>query len=348
MSINSNGILCPSCQTPNQMNASFCLNCGASLSQANDTPYQPPSSKEAPPMAASFVYAGFWKRFFALWIDGIIYNFIAVLLAIWGFGALDNITDPDELTSQIALYYLFYYLGLWMYFAIQESSSAQATIGKRALGIKVTDMSGQALTFAHAAGRQAAGAISYFIFLIGHLLAAFTRRKQALHDMIAGTVIVNNNFGPNQIVAVNQNPPAGMSVGGIIAVVALVLLIPIGLIVALISVPAYQDYGARAKVESAAFNAKQAQTAITLYAIETGYWPTNFEQAKLSSDDMRTNDYYIVLEEEGVLRVNFEAPESVAGSQLLFSPKLENSGEYRWRCQSVRMDERFVPDNCDN
>ncbi|TQV73820.1 hypothetical protein FLL45_13200 [Aliikangiella marina] len=329
------------------MNASFCLNCGASLSQAN-TPYQPPTSQAQPPMAAGFVYGGFWKRFFAYFIDGIIFNFTFFMIAIWGFGAAASLNDPFAMSSSVGLIYLFYYLSWWMYYALQESSNAQATIGKRALGIKVVDMNGHALSFAHAAGRQAAGAITAFTLLIGYLLAAFTKRKQALHDLIAGTVIVNNNFGPNQIVEVNQNPPAGMSVGGIIAVVGLVLIIPIGGIIAMVSVPAYHDYTTRAKVASATSRAQQAQAAISIYALDTGYWPRNFEQAKISSDDMRTSDYYILLEPEGVLSLNFESPESLAGSQLLFIPELDNDGGYDWRCQPVRLESRYLPSVCQN
>jgi uncharacterized RDD family membrane protein YckC len=71
-----------------------------------------------------------------------------------------------------------------------ESSSWQAMLGKRALGIIVTDENGNRLTFGRATGRYWAKFLSYFILMIGFLMAAFTPKKQALHDMVANTLVV--------------------------------------------------------------------------------------------------------------------------------------------------------------
>ena len=70
-----------------------------------------------------------------------------------------------------------------------ESSSRQATVGKMALGLKVTDLEGRRISFARASGRHFAKYISGMILLIGYIMAGFTERKQALHDMIAGTLV---------------------------------------------------------------------------------------------------------------------------------------------------------------
>lgn len=78
----------------------------------------------------------------------------------------------------------------WLYFALQESSSKQATIGKRAIGIKVADMSGKRISFGKATGRHFGKIISSIILMIGFIMAAFTAKKQALHDMMAGTLVV--------------------------------------------------------------------------------------------------------------------------------------------------------------
>jgi uncharacterized RDD family membrane protein YckC len=79
----------------------------------------------------------------------------------------------------------------WLYFAYQESSPAQATLGKRALGIKVTDLQGNRISSARATGRYFAKILSIVTFLIGYIIAAFTARKQALHDLVADTLVVN-------------------------------------------------------------------------------------------------------------------------------------------------------------
>jgi uncharacterized RDD family membrane protein YckC len=78
----------------------------------------------------------------------------------------------------------------WLYFALMESSNKQATLGKLALGIIVTDMDGKRLTFGRATGRYFGKILSSLILNIGFLMAAFTEKKQALHDMIASCVVV--------------------------------------------------------------------------------------------------------------------------------------------------------------
>jgi uncharacterized RDD family membrane protein YckC len=78
----------------------------------------------------------------------------------------------------------------WIYEAALESSSYQATLGKMALGLKVTDLEGRRISFARATGRHFAKILSGLMFFIGFIMAGFTQRKQALHDMIAGTLVV--------------------------------------------------------------------------------------------------------------------------------------------------------------
>ncbi|TQV85587.1 RDD family protein [Aliikangiella coralliicola] len=344
-SINSANLPCPSCKTPNQMNARFCLNCGSALNaQPQETPYEPPATqKTAPPMAGEFLYAGFWKRFFAYILDAIIYGFIIFVLLIFVFGM--NVTIPENLEFALMINAL-YYLGWWMYFSLCESSSAQATFGKRMLGIKVTDLNGHGLSFGHAAGRQLSGVISSFTFTIGYLMAAFSRRKQALHDMVAGTVVVNSNFGPNQITLVNDSPPPGMSIGAIFGVVVLVLAIPVGGIIAAVAIPAYHMYNVKAQVVDAYQHASTTKEAIVEYAVETGYWPANFEQAKISSSKMKGEYYFIQLEANGVLSITFNNPEPVTGNQLILTPDITTGGKYEWECESENMSQLYLPSDC--
>jgi len=72
-----------------------------------------------------------------------------------------------------------------------ESSARQATFGKAAMSLRVTDLTAQPLTFGHATGRYFSKIISGLIPLgIGFIMAGFTEKKQALHDMIAGTLVL--------------------------------------------------------------------------------------------------------------------------------------------------------------
>jgi uncharacterized RDD family membrane protein YckC len=81
-------------------------------------------------------------------------------------------------------------IGGWLYEALMESSAKQATLGKMLLGLMVTDEAGNRISFARASGRHFAKYISSFTLFIGYIMAGFTAKKQALHDMIAGTLVV--------------------------------------------------------------------------------------------------------------------------------------------------------------
>ena len=133
-------------------------------------------------------YAGFWRRFAAAIIDGVIvggagsivrYIILGVALRSVGIGAVAAVADE-----------LLAIATSWLYFTFMESSSNQATVGKLALGIVVTDLEGRRISWGRANGRYWSKFISALIFLIGYIMAGFTAKKQALHDMIAGTLVV--------------------------------------------------------------------------------------------------------------------------------------------------------------
>jgi len=82
------------------------------------------------------------------------------------------------------------FVGSWLYHTAMESSRHQATLGKKALGIIVTDMNGNRISFARANGRFFGKWVSGMIMNIGYLMAAFTEKKQALHDILASCLVV--------------------------------------------------------------------------------------------------------------------------------------------------------------
>lgn len=94
---------------------------------------------------------------------------------------------------------LFTILIAWIYYAVMESSDEKASVGKKLLAIQVTDLKGNKLSLAKATIRYISKYASFCTLLIGFLMAAFTPRKQALHDIISGSLVVNqinsNNVG---------------------------------------------------------------------------------------------------------------------------------------------------------
>jgi uncharacterized RDD family membrane protein YckC len=172
----------------------------------------------APPM----VYAGFWLRTMAYLIDsaivGVVFGAIAAILAAtvglhlfrgrtpgvyaqasfvqnqsqWDFQY--RATPPWMPAAALGVLFILIPVAIaasWLYFALMESSARQATIGKLALGLYVTDLQGRRLSFGRATGRFFAKIITGFVpFFIGYIMAGFTARKQTLHDMIAGCLVL--------------------------------------------------------------------------------------------------------------------------------------------------------------
>jgi len=106
--------------------------------------------------------------------------------------------DPREAMALLAPFFMAFFLGwlvflilTWLYFAGMESSARQATFGKSVMSLHVTNYDGQRISFGHATGRFFAKIISGLIPLaIGYIMAGFTEKKQALHDLIAGTLVL--------------------------------------------------------------------------------------------------------------------------------------------------------------
>jgi uncharacterized RDD family membrane protein YckC len=153
------------------------------------------------------IYAGFWLRFVAYLVDNVLLSvalgaiFIPLAImtgAMAHFEALATSRtgrpDPEMIMAFVSLILTFVGIALlvkWLYYAYFESSDWQATPGKRVMSVYVTDMNGQRLTFLHATGRFFSRIVTELIPLgIGYIIAGFTERKQALHDFIAGTLVV--------------------------------------------------------------------------------------------------------------------------------------------------------------
>lgn len=161
-------------------------------------PIPPVGAYSAPSRRVRTVtYAGFWKRLVAAIVDKVILFFGgAALGSIAGMfaGIALAASGSDMETIQAASSVLGFIVGIvlsWLYFTLFESSARQATPGKMALGIVVTDLDGDRISFARANGRYWGKLLSVLTLFIGYLMAAFTGKKQTLHDMVAGCLVVN-------------------------------------------------------------------------------------------------------------------------------------------------------------
>lgn len=156
-----------------------------------DENYAPPLRKRT----AS--YAGFWKRFCACILDTIILFFGGAVIGGFSGGIMGFIlgaSGVDVDTIQMIAALMGNVIGIvmnWLYFTLFESSARQATPGKMALGIQVTDLDGNRISFGKANGRYWGKLLSVLTLLFGYVMAGFTEKKQALHDMLSGCLVVN-------------------------------------------------------------------------------------------------------------------------------------------------------------
>ena len=152
-------------------------------------------------------FAGFWLRFVAYIIDTVIIYALQsfIFLPIFGLLGISFASRADEFENMYeaeamgaigamvgassAVFLLSTVIAL-LYWSLMESSKYQATVGKLALGLKVTDMDGKSLDFVKALVRNLCKIISGMIMCIGYIMAGFTEKKQGLHDIIANTLVV--------------------------------------------------------------------------------------------------------------------------------------------------------------
>ena len=183
----------------------------ASVPNSGPAAPPPPPVWDARPPETHLRYAGFWLRTVAALIDGII---LTVAIQILGFFLVAPVTPPTNFDNlDAALAYLNAAMPLqqiilstvlvWAYFAFQESSAAQATLGKRALGIRVSSADGARLDLVKASLRawpvflpNAAWLLGFGLAMVVSLAAlvacltvAFSSRKQGIHDMMAGALV---------------------------------------------------------------------------------------------------------------------------------------------------------------
>jgi len=153
-------------------------------------------------------YAGFWLRFLALLIDNVVMGIAFILILIpliflTGLGSFLGGFHPDEDMNDAGVMMIIGFVFLiatcslvltWLYHAFMESSEWQATLGKKALGLVVTDMTGQRVSFGRSTGRHFGKIVTNLIpALIGYIMAGFTEKKQALHDILAGCLVLRRN-----------------------------------------------------------------------------------------------------------------------------------------------------------
>jgi len=202
-------MFCPKCGKETDASGKFCQWCGADIGSV-PLPAAPspitPEEEEGPDIG---VYAGLGRRFVAFIVDFIII-LLFDLVAMTVLGLTRGIQNSyfyfvqkipvETLTTEgtmgallgsiIAAYGMLLIVIPWLYFAGFESSRSQATPGKLLMRIVVTDMAGNKPTFARVTLRHFAKFVSAIPVFLGFLAIGLTQRRQGLHDLIAGCLVL--------------------------------------------------------------------------------------------------------------------------------------------------------------
>jgi uncharacterized RDD family membrane protein YckC len=285
-------------------------------------------------------YAGFWRRFAAYAIDYVLVAIIGLVLRLAAV-LLGSVGNGQFTLTLLATYFL--------YCTLLESSSWQATVGKRALGLRVTNGRRERIGFARAAIRFAAKLLSVLTLFVGYLLVVVTRHRQALHDLIAGTLVVHD---------ATARRPAWL--------VSAAVSVPVFSVLAGMALPSYQDYAIRAQVSEGLELASGYRAAI-----ESEWRKSPREFADVTSDSLgaalpQSARYVESIEVvSGMIVITYggEASRGLAGSVLTIVPALDGNNALAWACGYGRppagfevafenhagyttIDERYVPSAC--
>lgn len=281
------------------------------------------------------MYAGFWRRFAAAILDFLILILPLAVVSI----VVALITGPKSSATAIADLSMPFVV--WLYFAIMESSRAQATVGKRVFGVRVADLEGDAVSFLRASARFFSKIFSILSLGIGFLAVPFTRRKQALHDVVAGCLVVRRETTTADLKQHGFGQP--LTAGRLVALVLAAVLIPAAAAGSAVAVPLYQDYLVRSKLNDAIEIGRAATFNVTAYMLQHKAMPRSLEDARATVTSPHLREAVITRNGTIVLTL---AIDKLEGKRVAFVPSTQKQEKIVWTCTSDEIAQRYLPRQC--
>lgn len=319
--------------------------------------------------AARGLYAGFWRRVLAWCIDTLIVVAVHLVLTVaFGTWLLLPWTmaggahgDAVARLVDIGLQPLGVVV-LWLYYAVCESSRWQATPGKLALGLRVTDECGRRIGFARATGRCFGMLASALTLCIGFLFAGWTVRKQALHDLLARCCVVRGaglaawsraDLAGVEGAATPTGPVGRPDMPGwaiVLVVIAggLFVFLPALVIVGVVAVPVYRSHVARGQIEQGLNLTERPRALVAEYIGARGTLPDGNAALGLPKPEAIHASYVTSVRVVGgkvVVTYGNQASPAIRGGHVVVSPYGEAS-RLRWLCSSPDIGGQYLPERC--
>ncbi|MGH8152037.1 MAG: RDD family protein [Rhodanobacteraceae bacterium] len=322
------------------------------------------------------LYAGFWRRVAAWFIDFFVLSAIEwiLLMALGGrllvpwtaLGPWEDMGEPGRFFDGAVQ--PFGILVVWFYYALCESSRAQATVGKLALGLQVTDEYGARIGFARATGRYFGMYVSAFVLCVGFMLAGWTPRKQALHDLMAACCVVRRagldawrrdaGGQPAPVDASAAATPAypasarvgmpGWAIALIVFAGSFFLVLPLVAVLVAIAIPAYASYTVRTQVAQGVAFSGRTRSLVAEYIGRRGALPDSNDVLGLPRPDAVHARYVASIMVTGgqvVVTYGGEASPAIRGGHVVMSPS-GNAARMRWQCSSPDIRAIYLPADC--
>lgn len=309
------------------------------------------------------LYAGFWRRAAALLVDFVIFSAIHWIMVLC-FGTWIMVPwallggEHGPAMAELVDFALqpFGIVVVWLYFAVCEASRWQATIGKLALGLQVTDECGKRIGFARASGRYFGKSVSIISLGIGFLLAGWTTRKQALHDDMAGCCVVRKaglaawrqTTRGDPVIASPRSGMPGWAIALVVIAACLFLALPITGFLVAVAFPAYQNHALRLQIAQGVEQTERARALVGEYIGERGALPRSNADIGLPRPEAIHARYVTSVRVAGgkvVITYGNEAGAAIRGGHVVISP-MGSAARLQWRCSSPDIREGYLPESC--
>ena len=328
---------CSQCGYNNPVTVKFCKNCDMDLQGGSIDSVRPGDSAH-PANSTIVIYAGFWARFLAAFLDILVIG-ACVILLIFAIAALIAYNGRESLLYDRLALPLFYGVIIFIsvsYYILMESGDGCATLGKRWMNTKVLDTKGNQLTITRALARMIFRVLSFALPMIVFLIQPFTRRKQTLHDLLSRTVVLRANESHK------------ISIMATLLVLFMALMVPVLAVFSTAGLPVFQQRIQKVQMNHGLQLGKEATLAVAQFYRNNGRVPAVIGDTGVKISTSAHVAGVEVNPQNGEITVVFSdtVRRNIRNKHLIFTPMQAADQSISWKCRSTDIEMQYLADIC--